>query len=183
MRELSLNILDICKNSTKAKATVVEIELVSSESKDMFSIEIKDNGCGMEEEFLKSIADPFTTTRTTRKVGMGIPLFKMSAEQAEGSFEISSKLGFGTRVFASYKISSVDRMPLGDIASTMNILIAADPEIDFQLRISNETSRWDFSSLEVVEIVGVENIGEAEVVQYVYNMIKENSFDILGGKI
>ncbi len=183
MRELSLNILDICKNGTKALASRVEINLSANFAQDCFEIEIIDNGSGMDGEFLKNIEDPFTTTRKTRKVGMGIPLFKMSALQAEGDFEITSKLGVGTRVKASYKISSVDRMPLGDIASTMQILIAGDPKIDFVLRITSGKERWDFSSKEVCEIVGEENMCEIEVLDYIYNMIKENSFEILGGKL
>lgn len=183
MRELSLNILDICKNSTKAGATRVEINLELDEAKDIFSIEIIDNGSGMDSEFLKNITNPFTTTRTTRKVGMGIPLFKMSAEQAEGEFQISSQKGVGTKVFASYKISSVDRMPLGDFASTMQLLIAGDPKIDFILRVSNQSERYDFSSKEVANVVGEENMCEVEVINYVYEMIKENTFEILGGKL
>lgn len=180
MRELSLNILDICKNSTKAGASKIEISIEVHEKIDMFSIEIKDNGSGISEEFLKDIADPFTTTRTTRKVGMGIPLFKMSALQAEGNFEISSKLGEGTKVLATYKISSVDRMPLGDLASTMQLLIGGDPQIDFVLKLKSNNGEEVFSSKEVSQIVGEENMQEPEVVEYVYQMIKENTNEILG---
>ncbi len=183
MRELSLNILDICKNSSRAEATEVKISLCLNENADLFSIEIVDNGKGMDGEFLKNITDPFTTTRTTRKVGMGIPLFKMSAEQAEGNFEISSTLGIGTRVFASYKISSVDRMPLGDLASTLQLLISGDPQIDFILKVSNGKAEFDFSSKQVSEIVGEENMGEPEVTDYIYQMIKENTDEITGGKV
>ncbi len=183
MRELSLNILDICKNSTKAGAAEVVITLSLNSAADLFSIEIVDNGSGMDSEFLNTITDPFTTTRTTRKVGMGIPLFKMSAEQAEGSFEISSTLGEGTRVFASYKISSVDRMPLGDIASTMQLLIGGDPQIDFNLKVASESGEFQFSSAEVAEIVGEENMCEPEVTDYIYQMIKENTDEILGGRV
>ncbi len=114
---------------------------------------------------------------------MGIPLFKMSAEQAEGNFEISSTLGIGTRVFASYKISSVDRMPLGDLASTLQLLISGDPQIDFILKVSNGKAEFDFSSKQVSEIVGEENMGEPEVTDYIYQMIKENTDEITGGKV
>lgn len=183
MRELSLNILDICKNSTKAEATEVKITLCLNQSADIFSIEIVDNGKGMDSEFLKNITDPFTTTRTTRKVGMGIPLFKMSAEQAEGSFGISSTPCVGTKVIASYKISSLDRMPLGDLASTMQLLTCGDPQINFILKVTNGESDFDFSSKEVSEIVGEENMGEPEVTDYIYQMIKENTDEILGGKV
>ena len=96
MRELSLNILDIVENSVRAGATLIKVSVIAKDG--FLTIEIADDGKGMSEEFLRSVTDPFTTTRTTRKVGMGIPLFKMAAETANGSFDIKSKLGAGTTV-------------------------------------------------------------------------------------
>lgn len=185
MRELSLNILDICKNSTKAGATRVEISLVVEQSQkgEMLKIQIEDNGCGMDEEFLKSVCDPFTTTRTTRKVGMGIPLFKMASEMAEGEFSITSKVGEGTVTTATFLVSSVDRMPLGDVASTMQLLIMGNSEIDFLLHAEMVGNSFDFSSFEVAQIVGAENITSPEVMEFIYEMIKENTTEIFGGKI
>ena len=77
MKELSLNILDIVENSVKAGATLTEILI--EESSDILTITVKDDGCGMSDEIEKQVTDPFYTTRTTRKVGLGIPLFKMLA--------------------------------------------------------------------------------------------------------
>lgn len=135
MKELSLNILDIAENSTKAKAETVEISI--SENESSLEIKITDNGIGMTEEVLKSVNDPFYTTRTTRKVGMGIPLFRLSAEQTGGSLYISSKHidefpdDHGTNVIASFDKTHIDFTPLGDVVSTLTTLIQGHPTVDF----------------------------------------------------
>ena len=138
MKELSLNILDIVENSTKAKAEIVEITIIDK-NKD-FSITIKDDGCGMNEATLLSVSDPFYTTRTTRKVGMGIPLFRFAAEQTGGTLTITSKhidefpADHGTTLTATFDKSHIDFTPLGDIISTMVTLIQGHPNVDFVLR-------------------------------------------------
>ena len=135
MKELSLNILDIAENSLKAGATLTEISIKESESE--LTIIIKDNGCGMSEETLLSVVNPFYTTRTTRKVGLGIPLFKMAAEQTGGSVEISSRAAdeypdsHGTTVTATFYKNHLDFTPLGDIISTVVTLIHGHPAQDF----------------------------------------------------
>ncbi len=137
MKELSLNILDIVENSTKAKAEIVEITIIDKNND--FSITIKDNGTGMNEETLRSVSDPFYTTRTTRKVGMGIPLFRFAAEQTGGTLTITSKhidefpADHGTTLTASFDKSHIDFTPLGDIISTMITLIQGHPNVDFVL--------------------------------------------------
>ena len=117
MRELSLNVLDIAQNSISAGASEVEITVEEISSASKMTIIIKDNGCGMDEETVRNVMDPFYTTRTTRKVGMGVPLFKMAAESTGGSFDIVSELGVGTTVTAVFGLSNIDRMPLGDICT------------------------------------------------------------------
>ena len=135
MKELSLNILDIVENSTKAKAETVEITII--DKNNVFSITIKDNGTGMSKETLRSVSDPFYTTRTTRKVGMGIPLFRFAAEQTGGSLTISSKYidespaDHGTTLTAAFDKSHIDFTPLGDIISTIVTLIQGHPNVDF----------------------------------------------------
>lgn len=131
MRELSLNVLDIVQNSIKAGATLIGIDILESTDLDRLTIRISDNGCGMSEEQVKSVIDPFFTTRTTRKVGLGVPLFKMEAEMTGGSFTIDSAPGAGTTLTAVFRPSHVDMIPLGDIASVMHLLITCNPEIDF----------------------------------------------------
>ena len=110
MKELSLNILDIAKNSVKADSTLIEITIDENIDKNLLTIIIKDNGCGMSSEFLNRVKDPFTTTRTTRKVGMGIPLFELAANQAGGTLDIESELGKGTCVTATFVYDSIDRL-------------------------------------------------------------------------
>ena len=111
MEELALNILDIACNSVRAKASLIRIDVAADTKKDVLQISVSDDGKGMSEEFLKTVTDPFATTRTTRKVGMGIPLFKMAAESADGAFAITSKVGVGTTTKASFALSHIDRMP------------------------------------------------------------------------
>ena len=135
MKELSLNILDIAENSTKAKAELIFIEI--NEKNSSFTIKISDDGTGMSDETLSSVSDPFYTTRTTRKVGMGIPLFRLSAEQTGGSLSITSKHidlypeDHGTVVTAEFDSSHIDFTPLGDIVSTIVTLIQGHPNVDF----------------------------------------------------
>ena len=133
MKELSLHILDVAKNSVKAGATLVGIDINTDEA-GMMTIRISDNGCGMTDEVLKRVTDPFYTTRTTRKVGLGLPLLRLAAEQTGGSFGLTSsteKSSSGTVVSACFDTNSIDCMPMGDIVATVCTLIAGSPEIDF----------------------------------------------------
>ena len=131
MRELALNILDITENSVKAKATLIEITV--KEEGNLMTVIIKDNGCGMSESFAQKVLDPFTTTRTTRKVGLGLPLLKMAADSTGGSLEIKSihreddPLNCGTAVKALFFTDHIDCPPLGDIVSTVVLLIQNAP--------------------------------------------------------
>ena len=131
MRELSLNVMDIVQNSVRAGASLITVRVVESKKHDTLTITITDNGCGMSAEQVKSVIDPFFTTRTTRKVGLGVPLFKMEAEMTGGSFQIDSEKGKGTKVPAVFRPSHVDMIPLGDIASVIHLLITCNPELDF----------------------------------------------------
>lgn len=136
MKELSLNILDIAENSVKAKATLTEIELDETDTE--LTITISDDGCGMSKETLEAVTNPFYTTRTTRSVGLGIPLLKMSAEQTGGEVKITSKMAsendssHGTKVVARYNKNHIDFTPLGDVISTVTTLIQGHPETDFR---------------------------------------------------
>ncbi len=135
MKELSLNILDIAQNSIKADASLVEILL--TERDGWLTLKIGDNGCGMSPGFVREVCDPFRTTRTTRKVGMGLPLLKLAAEQAGGQLSVESTeraadpLHGGTAVTATFDMSSIDFTPIGDVVSTVILLIQGSPDIDF----------------------------------------------------
>ena len=152
MKELSLNILDITENSVKAGATLTEISITESGNKLIISI--KDDGCGMSEDIVRSVVDPFYTTRTTRKVGMGVPLFKMAAEQTGGKLEIISDTGedHGTTVTAYFYKDHLDFTPLGDVISTVTTLIQGHPDTDFLFThlIDDKEIRLDTRELRAV---------------------------------
>ena len=138
MKEISLNILDISENSVKAKATLVEISI--EETDEQLTLTISDNGTGMTDEVQKSVTDPFYTTRTTRKVGMGLPLLRLAAEQTGGSMSVTSRHfskfpnDHGTCVRATFFKTHIDYTPLGDAASSLITLIQGHPDIDFLYR-------------------------------------------------
>ncbi len=158
MKELSLNILDITENSVKAGATPTEILI--DETSDSLKITIKDNGCGMSREILESVQNPFYTTRTTRKVGMGIPLLKMQAEQTGGGITIESKTrdehpeNHGTVVTASFNKNHIDYTPLGDIVSSILTLIQGHPETDFLFRHLKSGTNVELDTRQMREILG-----------------------------
>ena len=131
MEDLSLHILDIVENSITACAKKIEIKIIEEKKKDLLTIEIIDDGKGMDEGALKNVLDPFFTTRNTRKVGLGLPLLAQSAEESRGSIKIESKPGQGTKVKATFGYSHIDRRPLGDIYESLKVLIVANPDINF----------------------------------------------------
>lgn len=179
MRELSLNILDITENSLKANATLVNIDVIVFEN--TLTIAIKDNGCGMTPEFLAKVADPYTTTRTTRKVGLGIPLIKMEAEMAGGSFDITSQVGIGTTVTTTFAVDHIDRPPLGDVGETIMTLLTElnDTRIVFTYA-ANEQS-FCFDTLELQQQLEGIALDTPEILLFVKQMINENIMTINGG--
>ena len=175
MRELSLNILDIAQNSISAGASLITIEVSENRTDQTLFIGIYDNGRGMSEEQVKSVIDPFFTTRTTRKVGMGIPLFKMAAEQTGGSLEIKSELGVGTEVKAYFKTDSVDFTPLGDVASTIQMLITMNTDRDFVYKHKVNEKEFVCDTRELKAILGDVPLDTYEVSQWILEFIIENT--------
>lgn len=178
MEELSLHILDIAKNSVKAKANNITIKINEDEKDNRLTIEIIDDGCGMSEEFLKTVKNPFSTTRTTRKVGMGISLFEAAAIQCGGGLEISSKLGEGTTVKADFELNSIDRAPLGDIAGTMTALISGSPEIDFVYSHNKNGNEFKLDTKEIREILGDVPLDNLDVVSWIDGFINDGLKEI-----
>jgi hypothetical protein len=149
MQELSLHILDIIQNSIAARANLIAIEIEEDKGRDSLMISIRDNGYGIPREHLSQAVDPFYTTRQTRRVGLGLSLLHQAAVQSEGHLDISSEEGKGTEVRAFFKHSHIDRMPLGDIAKTMGILIIGNPHVNFAYfhRVEKDEFRFDTRSL------------------------------------
>ncbi|MGI6152829.1 MAG: ATP-binding protein [Christensenellaceae bacterium] len=154
MREISLHIMDIAQNSITAGAALIEISLLISRKEDRIEVRIGDNGKGMDSEMVRNVTSPFTTTRTTRRVGLGIPLFMASAQASGGSFSITSKVGEGTRIVARYVLDNIDRMPIGDFAGTAHTLIVCNPDLDFVITVEIDGKRETLDTREVRGVLG-----------------------------
>lgn len=174
MPELSLNILDVTQNSVSAGASLIEIDLLAEGDRDLLTLKISDNGCGMTCQQVEQVTDPFFTSRSTRKVGLGIPFLKMAAELAGGSFFIESQPGCGTTVNATFRLSDFDRMPLGDMAGTMTALIATSPDIDFVLRMEANGLGFTMDTRQFREILQEVPLSEPQVLSYIRDYICEN---------
>lgn len=181
MRELSLNVMDVAQNSVRADATLVKITVEESDKNDFLSILIEDDGCGMTAEQVSQVVDPFFTTRTTRKVGLGVPLFKLSAEQTGGSFDIQSEVGKGTLTKATYVKSHVDMTPLGDINSTVVILIRCNPDIDFVFTHSTDADSFTLDTRELRTILEGVSLDTPDVIEWITQYLEEQTQIICGG--
>ena len=176
MKELSLNILDIAQNSVKANASLIGISI--DETDDVLSFKITDNGKGMTADFLSRVTDPFTTTRTTRKDGLGLPFLKMEAEMTGGSFSIKSKSEteykeHGTEVFASFNKKSIDYIPLGDIIGTLCALVQGAENTDFIFNHKMPHGEVFLSTKEMRELLGDVPLGSPEVISWVREYLSE----------
>lgn len=177
MKELSLNILDIAENSVKARASLVEI--IIREDAETMEISIRDNGCGMKPDFLASVTDPFTTTRTTRAVGLGIPLFKLEAEQTGGGLSISSRdeenhpEDHGTETTALFRKNHIDMIPLGDVSATIVTLIQGNPDIDFCFTHEAPEGSVSLDTRELREILGDVPLNNPEVLSWIAGSLEE----------
>lgn len=181
MTEISLNVLDVANNSIRAGADLIEILVKVHRELDILKIVIADNGCGMTDEQLKKVEDPFFTTRTTRKIGLGVPFFKMAAESTGGSFHIVSTVGEGTVVTAKFKLSHIDRMPLGDMNSTIHTLITLNTQIDFVYCYKFDDKQFTLDTREFREILNDVPLNSPEVSSYIKAFLDENQRETDGG--
>lgn len=155
MNELALYILDLTQNSISAGASRVEISIRLSHEDDSLQIDLLDDGCGMSSEFIEKVTSPFTTTRKTRKVGLGIPMIKQLCEMCDGAFQIESEPGKGTCLRLRFRLSHVDLPPMGDLAQTMTALVIGSPEKpDFRLFYSEGAQPYQFDTAAVRQILG-----------------------------
>lgn len=181
MPEISLNILDVAENSIRADASLIEILVSVQVEEDQLRVVVKDNGCGMDEEQARRVQDPFFTTRKTRKVGLGVPFFKQAAECTGGSFLIQSKKGSGTVVEAVFKLSSIDRMPLGDINSVVYTLIVFNQTVDFIYTYEFNKNSFVLDTREIREILGEVPFQSYEVSSFLKEYLRENKQETDGG--
>ena len=178
-----MSVLDIAENSARARASLVQITIAIDTEADLMTLVIEDDGCGMTPEQVERVMDPFFTTRTTRKVGLGVPFLKEAAEAAEGSLTIESEVGKGTRDTATFRWSSIDRMPLGDISATIQQLIVYHPDTDFLYTYSYNGASFSLDTREMREILGGVSLAEPEVAAYILEYLEENKRDIDGGNV
>ena len=181
MEELSLHILDIAENSVAAGATLVEIGVKYQLGKaPWLTITVRDNGRGMSPEVASRVSDPFYTTRTTRKVGLGVPFFKMAALMTGGDFSIQSQVGKGTRGRAVFGLTHIDRMPLGNMADTMCILMGCNEQINFSFTYQVGEAVFTVSTAQLQEILDGVPLNTPQVMDFIRGYIKEN-MDLLSG--
>ena len=178
MKELSLNLLDIAENSVKAGASLTQLLL--TEENGVLTFQVVDNGCGMTEETVKSVTDPFYTTRTTRPVGLGLPLLRMAAEQTDGTLTVTSRhkdthpADHGTTVTAIFHTDHIDCPPLGDLVGTVVTLIQGHPDTDFLFvhRLPDgKTAELDTRQLR--EVLGEVSLAEFEVLQWISGYLSD----------
>lgn len=179
MKELSLHILDIVENSIKARASLIELIIDEDLAKDTLSIEVKDNGVGMSKEVLEKVINPFYTTRTTRKVGLGIPLLKENAERCRGFLKIISQEGRGTQILAEFQHSNIDRPPLGNLADTIVAIVNNELMQEFILkRIYNGTS-YSLDTREIKQVLEVDSLAESDILLWIKDYINTNEKELL----
>ena len=183
MPELSLNILDIAQNSIRANAKLIQIIVTADTQKDILHISIVDDGCGMTQEQINCVTDPFFTTRTTRKVGLGIPFFQCAATATGGNFSITSTLGVGTKVNADFVLTHIDRMPLGDMTSTIHTLITMNSDIDFLYTYTIDEKSFTLDTRELRNILGDVPFHVPEVSNYIKEYLSENKQEVDNGII
>lgn len=174
MKDISMHIMDILQNSIRAKADCIELNITENTQDDTLTLEFVDNGSGMSEETLSKVLNPFFTTRTTRKVGLGLSLLKQNAEQTGGRFDIASKLGEGTTVKAVFGLSHWDRQPMGDLPGTLILTVSAHPEIRFIFRYKSESIDFAFDTEEVNEVLDGASLQDPSVVRDLKELVEAN---------
>lgn len=182
MKTISDHVLDIVQNSVRAKATLIEIIVDENKKSNLYILTINDNGCGMSREVLEQAANPFFTSRNTRKVGLGLSLLKQNAEAAGGTFIIHSEPGKGTKVKAEFKLKHLDRPPLGDIWNTWFLCVLSHPEIRFVYSHSTIKGSFKMDSAEIFEMLEGISIQQKEIKQAITEMIKNNLDEIEASK-
>ncbi|MBC7263018.1 MAG: ATP-binding protein [Chloroflexi bacterium] len=173
MRELSLHILDALENSVEAGATRIELLIEEDTKNDILKITIQDNGRGMDEEFAQRVLDPFVTTRTTRHVGLGLPLFAAAAQQCNGNLQVQSKPGVGTKVTATFQHSHIDRAPLGDIVTSIMAVVLSEQAVDIRYKHVVDGRTFELDTAEVRRELGTVPLSHPLIRQWLESTLAE----------
>lgn len=178
MKDLALHILDILQNSVTAGATLVKLQIDEIPAENKYIVQFIDNGKGMDAEMVQHVTDPFFTTRTTRKVGLGLPLLKQNAERTGGSMTIQSQPGKGTEVKVIFAYSHIDRLPTGDIPGTLALTVSSYPAIDFVYTHNTPDGTFVFDTLEIKETLDGLPINNPQVIAFMKDLICDNLKEI-----
>lgn len=178
MREIALHLLDIAENSVAAQGHNISIEICENLQSDLLTVSVTDDGRGMDQETARQVLDPFYTTRTTRKVGLGIPLLKLAAEMTEGGLNLVTESGKGAKVEASFRHSHIDRMPLGDLAATFLTLLVSHPDIHwvFAYQVTDkdgQINEYNFDDTALKAELGDMPMTEPDILKFVREMFEE----------
>ena len=174
-----MNVLDVAENSVAAGSTLTSITVEIDTAKRLLAVTIDDNGKGMDEETVRRVTDPFYTTRTTRKVGLGLPLFREAAEATGGALHIRSQPGRGTTVRATFTLGHIDLAPLGDMTGTVVGLVQCNPKIDFVYRVVADGEEFCMDTREVRGILEGVPLSTPEVAVFLRGYLQENTENLL----
>ena len=179
MKEISMHILDVVMNSITAKATMIEILIEDSIRSNHLKINIKDNGIGMSSEMLRLVTDPFYTTRTTRRVGLGLPMFKEACERCNGYFGISSCLGEGTTIDCCFERNNIDRVPLGNMGDTIMTIINSLSGCELIYKHVTDIGSFTLSTADIKSALDSAALNDNEVLLWIKEYVNENIESIL----
>jgi hypothetical protein len=178
MRELSLHLLDIAENGVSAGAQNITITIVEDLRTDRLKLAVEDDGRGMNAAMVEQVTNPFITTRTTRKVGLGIPLLKLAAEMCDGGLTVESTPGVGTTVNVDFQRSHIDRMPLGDVVGTLLSLLVGWPQVHWVLRYRVDDEEFVFDDAPIKETLGDLPLSDPEVLTFLRGALREGIADV-----
>jgi len=181
MRELSLHLLDIAENSIAANASEIRVSVIESSLLDLLQMSVQDNGKGMDAETAAQVVDPFYTSRTTRKVGLGIPLLKEAAEACNGFLTLQSEPGVGTRLDVQFQRSHIDRMPLGNLADTFIQLLVMNPSIHLVFLYKVDDREFNMDYAEIQEALDGVSLTEPPVLNTIREMVETGIRDVAHG--
>lgn len=178
MNDLSMHLMDIIQNAVFARATCISLEIAVDELADTLKLSVIDNGKGMTAEEVAKVEDPFFTSRTTRRVGFGVPLFKQSAVQSGGSLKVESEVGQGTTVTTTFGYSHIDRPPLGNVANAFVLMMSSNLGVRFGLKYSYNGREYRFDSLEVKDVLGDLPLNDTSIIKMLVEIVEENIEDL-----
>lgn len=178
MLTLADHILDITENSVRADASLIEISIDEDTGKDLLKVEIRDNGSGMSPEMVKKVLDPFYTTKTVRRVGLGLPLLKDAAERSGGDFHLESHENSGTTVKATFGLRHLDRQPMGAIINIMIILIISNSDVDFFYKHRHNDRRFEMDTREIRNEIEDVPINHPEIIKYIRGIMTQGLVEI-----